>query len=410
MTHKFPYPYHDGGAMAIAALASGLRGQDVDLDLFSLNTDKHFAPAAVIQQLIDLHTYGQVVASQIASRESVVGALSHLMWGKGSYYVDRFYSESAARDLTQLLSAESYEVVILESLYLGPYIPILRDQAPYAHIILRSHNIEHELRSRQAASHRSSILKWYLHREIRKLKTYELHVMRAVDGIASVSHRETLWMKSHVSTIPIWTIPIGIKDTPLDQSRSIVPSTKLRIGFLGSLDWQPNIEGLQWFIEEVWQQLRSESTSDISFVVAGSRGRADLQCLSSDGVEYEGFVEDSVQFLKTLDVLVVPVFAGSGTRVKILEAMSVGRCVLTTSIGAEGLEVEHGRDILIGDDPLSWLHILQRLLSQQWQSDKIGQQGRMYVTTKHNIASLGLQLKEHIELLIQEQHIKHSNT
>ncbi len=137
LTHKFPFPYHDGGAIAVRSIAEGLHQAGVSMDLFSLNTDKHHVLPETIGELRDSSVYSSIKASEIKSTESIKGALRHVITKSGSYYVDRFYNETVALDLLAFLKIKNYDAIILESLYMAPYIKIIKSYLPLIPIILR---------------------------------------------------------------------------------------------------------------------------------------------------------------------------------------------------------------------------------------------------------------------------------
>jgi glycosyltransferase involved in cell wall biosynthesis len=397
LTHKFPFPYHDGGAIAVRSLAEGLQRTGVSLDLFSLNTDKHRASQETIQKLRNSAVYRSVLSSEIKSTESISGALLHLISKRGSYYIDRFYNEKVARELLSFLKIQKYDAIILESLYLAPYIEVVKSYDPSISMILRAHNIESELRIRQREEESNIIKKVFLNGEIRKLRKYELAVWDRVDLIATVSEREAKEIRRVNSKCSVISIPIGM--VAGSRKKKSAASTVFKIGFIGSLDWEPNLNGLRWFVDEVWSQM--SMLKNVSCSIAGAHSEGDIDFIKDENIEFAGGVPSSKEYLESLDVLIVPLFSGSGTRVKILEAMSLGVPVLSTTLGAEGVKVNHSVDILIGDTAEEWIDILSKNFKNPIDISEIGNNAMDLIRADFNIEKIGEKLSLEIQNVIE---------
>ncbi|MBC7446843.1 MAG: glycosyltransferase [Hymenobacteraceae bacterium] len=129
------------------------------------------------------------------------------------------------------------------------------------------------------------------------------------------------------------------------------------VAVIGSLNWGPNLEGLRWLLAEVWPRVR-EALPDLTLHIAGSHPPAWLTGLRAPGVVVHGFVPSAVEFLQQHPVLLVPLLSGGGMRIKIIEAMTLGRCVLTTTVGGEGIEAAAGQEWLVADSPAEWVAAL----------------------------------------------------
>jgi polysaccharide biosynthesis protein PslH len=157
--------------------------------------------------------------------------------------------------------------------------------------------------------------------------------------------------------IPSVTVPIGI-DTREYHPDWTAFDKPLRLSFIGALDWMPNIEGLDWFIHSVWEPLVRVKYPDLELHIAGRNASKRLLNLQVPGIVIHGEVPDAAQFLNQYPVTIAPLLSGGGMRVKILEGMALGRVVLSTSVGIEGIPAVHQRESLIADTPEAWLEAI----------------------------------------------------
>jgi len=162
--------------------------------------------------------------------------------------------------------------------------------------------------------------------------------------------------------------------------------------FIGSLDYIPNQEGLIWFIENVWKKF-PHAFHDCLFYIAGRNAPLQLKkYLNRQPVKYVGEVDDAFRFMHSGGVMVVPLLSGGGIRVRIIEAMALGLPVVTTSIGAEGLDVSDGSNILIADDPEVFSNAVTRLLENQSFFASMGKNARLFIEEKMDSSVLASQL------------------
>ncbi len=278
-----------------------------------------------------------------------------------------------------MLHQNTFDVVQLEGLYLMPYVDAIRHVSK-AKISLRSHNIEHEVWNRIAQQAGPGPAKYYFQVLAGRMKTFETSFLNRYDLLVPISERDHHFYAMLGNRKPSCVIPVGI-DTSVKYSPVRIPEKK-SIFSIGSLDYIPNQEGLIWFIEKVWKKF-PRALHKYTFYIAGRNAPAHLKkYLRRQPVTFKGEVDDARGYMRSGGVMVVPVMSGGGIRVKIIEAMALGIPVVTTSIGAEGLDVTDGLNIMIADDPEVFTKAVVRLLENQTFFDSMGKSARVFIEEK----------------------------
>jgi glycosyltransferase involved in cell wall biosynthesis len=355
---KFPYPLKDGEAIAVTYLAKAFAGLGCDVTLFSMNTSKHWFDTADLPS--NFNHYADIETVFVDNHIRPLPAFLNLFTDK-SYHVDRFDHPGFAEKLAELLENGHYDVVQLESLYLAPYIPVIRRHSN-ALIALRAHNVEHEIWER-VAENSNPFKKWYLQKITPRLKRYEIDRLNDYDLLVGISARDVEHFQRLGMHIPSVVTPIGLdcRDYRPDSGSFKRP---LSLSFIGSLDWMPNQEGLKWFLEQVWTPLLAPAFPELTFHIAGRTAPRWIQQLNIPRVYFHGEVPSAPDFINQHSVMVVPLLSGGGMRAKILEGMAVGKVVLSTTLGMEGISANHRKECLIADQPEEFLKMVQWCYAQ----------------------------------------------
>lgn len=369
---KYPYPPKDGESVAIYNLAASLQEAGATVDLLAMNTSRHEMP---VKENPILSFYRKVATVPVDNHIKLIPAFLNL-FSDSSYHVERFVSSAFAQKLEALLRHNDYTVVQLETLYLAPYIPVIR-QCSKAKICLRAHNVEHEIWERIVANTPSGLRRRYLAHLTPKLKHYEVSQLANYDLLAAITQRDLDTYRQLGYTRSGLVVPVGF-DPGAYEPLYHHYSHRLSIGFIGSLDWLPNLEGLDWFLREVWPGLYA-ACPDLELHIAGRNTPDRLLALDQDRVMVHGEVEDAQAFIKAHTIALVPLRSGSGMRVKILEAMALGKVVLTTSMGLEGIPARDGQEVLLADEPAVFLEQIQFCRIAPDRLTHIGQNARHLV-------------------------------
>lgn len=390
---KFPYPLKDGESIAVTHLSKAMHQMGCELTLLSMNTNKHHFDTK--QLPLDYNYFKEIHSVDVNISLNNWDAFVNLIKGT-SYHVTRFISDEFNQKLIDLLRDNVFDVIQLETLYLAPYITTIQKYSN-AIIALRAHNIEHEIWERIIDHHPNNMRKWYLKHLTKQLKKYEVDQFEKYDLLIAFTDRDLGKFRKlgyHNGAI---TSPIGIE---LKQYKATVtPPKPLSVTFIGALDWMPNSEALNWFLYKVWNRLRMLH-SDFELHVAGRNCPDHLKNLKLPGVVVHGEVENSNSFISQHPVMVVPLLSGSGMRVKILEGMALGKLIITTSLGLEGIPAIHKEHIMIADTPEDFIACFEYVYAHPEEMVRIGHRAVQFVSERYDTYKIAAGLLHKYQSLI----------
>lgn len=356
LSKKFPYPLKDGESQAIHGLSKSLHELGCEVSLLAMNTSKHYYSE---RELPDCMSHYQAVRTVMVDNSlKVTDAIGNLI-RNSSYHISRFDNEDYRQALRQWLQREQFDLIQLETLYLSPYLNTIR-QHSQAPVVMRSHNVEHEIWERHCANLGFGLKRWYLRRLTKQLGQYERQQLNQYDLLLPITKRDEERFRRLGFRGKSQVLPIGLDANCGDPNYSSYRE-KPSLSFIGSLDWMPNLEGLQWFLNRVWPAVH-RAFPDLEFHVAGRNMPAGLKALEMPNVIMHGEVEDACEFVSAHSISLVPLLSGSGMRAKILEAMAMGRTVISTSIGLEGIKAVHRRHLFIADSPDQFVESIRQCL------------------------------------------------
>ncbi len=359
-------PPKDGGALASAHFMAMWQRLGWEVQVLAMSTPKHPAtPQTAIPQK----------AVPIDTTPKPLPAARNLLLSPLPYHVERFQSRAYRAALEEVLSTFRPDLIQVESPYLTPYVQNLSIPRTY-----RLHNIEHLIWMRLARE-KPWPLRAYLRLQAERIRAYESHILHHYQGLIPISHKEEAFIQQSDYQGLVELIPFGI-DPPAYEAPSVLRQPP-RIGFIGGLDWLPNLAGIQWFLERVWPLfIRRHPEAQLS--IAGRNCPDSLHRYESPSVRILGEVPDSKAFLYEHEILIVPLFSGSGIRIKIIEGWAAGRAILSTTIGAESLLYHPGEHILIADDESTFLSALETLYTDTAFRQRIAQAGRHLVEATYD--------------------------
>jgi len=355
---RVPFPLHTGGAIAMYDVAAGLVQAGHRVTMLAVNTPKHYQPADALDHL---GPNFRLVTVDVDTDISAGKALKNLLFSQQPYNVERFISPAAGAKLLELLRTEAVDLVQMEGTFTAWYAEWLGRRAGAAvavpPLVLRAHNVEHTIWQMLAGRESNPLKRMYLRHMAARLQKFERRYLPQFDAVAAITEDDARRLRALGCPEPVVFIPAGVNLTRFQPDSQIRPRPR-SLFVIASLNWLPNLEGLEWLLREVWPTLHAE-LPDVELHIAGSGTPAHLLAPRTDGVFVHGFVESAPDFMQQYELMLVPLLSGGGMRIKIIEGMALGKAVLSTTLGAEGIAVRDGHDILLRDSAADWLAALR---------------------------------------------------
>lgn len=380
---KFPYPAKDGETIAIFNCTKSFVQLGHEVTVLGMSTPKHPIRKNEIPEWFSKMVEFDIVNVDTSLR--IVNAIKNL-FEKTSYNIDRFYCKAFEDKLAEILSSKTFDIIQLEGLYLTPYLKVIRKHSK-APVAMRSHNVEFEIWERIGENLKSGAKKIYVKFLADRMKKYETNHVNHYDFLIPITHRDGEKFKDLGCEIPVYPLPAGVDFEELNghakQFHSAVQNNLPKIFFLGAMDWIPNQHGVNWFLDNVWNDILKEQPNAEIFI-AGRNFPEKLFEKNTSNVHILGEVENAIEFMNDKSVMIVPLFSGSGMRIKIIEAMAIGKTVISTSIGAEGIDYENKKNIIIADDKKSFIEAILKCLNEINYAENIGKNGMLLIKDKYN--------------------------
>ena len=350
-------------------ITRGLMEAGHEVKILTIVTEKHpFEPEKFPQGYAEKTGIEGVF---VDTKVNAVDAFSALVTSD-SYNISRFFSPDFDMLLARYLRNNKVDVIHLESLFMTPYIQTCRRHSK-APVVLRSHNLEFMIWERVAKGTRNVAKRSYMKYLSSKLKAYEMATLPRLDGIVAISPEDRDRYAQVGYSGPLSWIPFG---AALEHYPTQETPASPTVFHLGSMDWLPNIEGMHWFLLEVWP-LVIAGKSDAQLYLAGRAMPEELPITHLPGVHVLGEVESAIDFMHEHKVMVVPVHSAGGIRIKIIEGMALEKAIVSTKVGAEGIEYADGHNIRIADDPQAFANAILEELEKE--DNPVGRHARTLI-------------------------------
>lgn len=383
--YKMPFPMHDGGAYSIYHSSLALLSQGADVKILAINTPKSWVKAETIPAEFREKTKFEFV--KVDTRIKAIPAIINLLSSR-SYFSERYYSAKYALRLSQLLQEEQYDVIQLEHLYMGVYLNTIRKYSS-ARVVLRAQNVEHLLWNSIIANEIDPYKTWYLKIANNRLTQFEREIAGKVDGIMAISDQDSKVFREIAPGKPNTSIPAGVDFTKLENSEPEKQYVNYPTFYhLGSMDWIPNQQGIRWFLEDVFPVIKYRFP-EFTLHLAGKKMPEWVKEMKLDGVIVDGEVADAKQYQSDKAILIVPLLSGGGIRIKIIEAMAMGKTVISTRVGAEGIPCQDDLNILIADTAEEFLKKVQKCIESEEIGRGIGRYARKLALSFYDDKNLG---------------------
>lgn len=317
-----------------------------------------------------------------------------------------FTKSSVARVVEQLVREQPFDAVQVENVHLVSYAEMIRRIAPGLPILCDWHNIESEIQDRYALENTGSLRAVYARRTAHLLRKSEREFLRAGDAHTVCSERERQALLAIDPSLRVEVIENGVDVSYFSAARDLQGGPRRSLLFVGLMEYHANVEAVKYFAREVWPGIR-QTRPELRFVIAGARPTPEVTAMAAEpGIVVTGTVEDLRPNYRDAVAAVVPLRVGGGTRLKILEAMAAGVPVVSTSLGAEGLRVTPGRDLMLADTPAAMMEVLVNLEESSTQWRELVENANRLVRAEYDWDAIGRKLRrvyaEHLGVGIAE--------
>ncbi len=306
-----------------------------------------------------------------------------------SYGVERFRSPEMAAKIKGHLDSSKVDLVVADGVFVLANVP--ESRVP---IVLNTHNLEHIILQRYAEFEKNTAKKLYASLEARLMRSAEFDAFRRSASILVCSDKERELLNRLQSRLSVHTVPNSVDTEYYSTVLPKEPTSGASLLFQGGMDWYPNRDAVEYFAEDILPLILKEH-SDVRFVVAGRNPPAELiRKYSRNNVEFTGTVPDMRPYLSAATLAVVPLRIGSGTRLKILESGAANKAVVSTSVGAEGLDMKSGEELLIADTPKDFAAAVSSLLTNPSARARLAEKCRRRVVENYSQSAITKRVRE----------------
>lgn len=383
---EFPRPVNNGLRMRIWSILTGLAAEGHETTLLSFTSDK--------DSVVELPAL-----KEICKRVEIVPLALRSLSASGDYFVrlravlegasyaaQRFASPAMQKLISKYLVEEAPEAIICDTVFSTVNLPVA--EVP---IFINNHNVEHLIVERYAEFERNPFVRIYAGMEARRMRKWEKGVCERASVCMVCSENDRQLLAALAPGTQVAIVP-NVVDT--DRYSATPAAASNIVLFQGGMDWFPNRDGLQYFLTEIFPLIRHK-LPDAEFIAAGRNPSPELVARFSviPGVTFTGTVPDIRPYLEQAGVCVVPLRVGGGTRLKILEAAAAGKAIVSTRLGAEGLEFAEGQDIVLADDPRSFAEQVIGLLENPVRRKTMGEAANRRVRERYSYDTLRKSLR-----------------
>ena len=363
ITNKQVFPATDGGALAMKKLASILDKKKYSINMICISKSNKSLDILKTSSLIS-KTFKQIVFQKNMKFNLINFIISIIK--NTSYQASRFYDHQIQKYIQDSIDKRKYKIIIFESIFACIYLKKL-DIPNDTKTIFRAHNIEHKIWLDLA---NSNCFKKLLYRLLAsQIKKMELSIPKSINYILTLSLNDE---KFFHELFPKKTYNLPVHFTIKNHKTQKIKNS---IFHLGAMDWKPNAEGVKWFLNQVAPLINQKTR----IYIAGKGMGSKYNIYKKDNILIEGEIKDANDYIANKEILFVPIFSGSGIRIKILEAMSMGIPVISTKHGAVGIPYVNGHNIMIANTAQDFSKAINKLVSDKKLAQKIGNNGKKIV-------------------------------
>lgn len=371
-----------GGGISIFGTLSELKRRGAVIDLVCFRADRSQEKLEPIRQLCR----NLVLIEGLGGWSA--GVVLKALLRQQPLVVARHHSQLMQQAINQQLGTWAYKLVLVEFSFMFQYLMqpgLIFTQGQKPRIVLEHRVVTPKVYQYFSDVAPNPIVKWFRNYEIQRLKAYLRAALLTADQHLFVGQEDLVYIRQEfpeISSDKLLYRPTGLilERYPLADPAQTEPNT---IGFFGAFNWAANVDAVHYFVRDILPLIQLRQPQ-VKFVLAGRSAPASIQALASHpAIEFMGEVDDMFTLARRVAVMVVPLRIGAGTRLKILEALAWGKPVVSTSIGAEGIEFTPGEELLVADQPELFAQTVVELLADPSKQHRLAQAGRRRVETMY---------------------------
>ena len=359
ISHKPIFPSIDGGSVAVKKLFYDLKTKYKYIDIIALNANaKKNQKKHKNQTLIQINT------------KFHFSKLINSFFSKECYQTSRFYNKEVSKKIIHTINEKKYNYVLFEGVFPAVYLQDIKSKC-ICKTIIRTHNVEHEIWNDLLKNTRNLFKKISYFFLKSQMKKWENFICSKCDFLFCISKNDKEYFDKKIKKkIGILPVSFKIKNRTIPKEFSIF--------HLGAMDWKPNLEGVKWFLNNVWiKHLINKKIGTLH--LAGKKMPTDLKKINYKSIKINGLVENSEDYMNSKSAMIVPIFSGSGIRIKILEGMSMGIPIISTKKGAQGINCKNNKNILICNDEIEFLNSIKNLKNDEVLFNKLSLEGKKLI-------------------------------
>lgn len=337
LSHKPPYPKTDGGSIAMSQFLESCLDAGHQVDYLSMSTHKHKSKNPPYAKGLK---YKSIL---VDTRIKPIPLILNYFFSKESYILSRFKNTRFKNELLNILKKNNYHTVVFESLFTALYCDdVLKNSK--AKQVYRSHNVEYLIWEHKSQHESNYFLNKYYKHQAKRLKKEEMNLWRKFEDIASISDADT----KHISKYCNATInTLGFTGNIANNNQATAPKS-IDFFHIGAMDWQPNIEAMKWLSTSIWPKFVSTNSST-SLHIAGRAMSHKFKASQIANCTIYGEVASAENFMNEHVVMVIPLLSGSGIRIKIIEGLALGKCIIGTDLAFMGIPIKDRKNALIAN-------------------------------------------------------------
>ncbi len=390
LTPQRPYPPHQGTTLRNFNLVQELAKRHQVGVLTFLEPDQSPAEPGPLPELC------RWLKTVPVPRRTTLLRLKQMLTTRRPDMSWRLWSPEFAAQLAALLRQQPFDVVQIEGIEMAPYLPVVAAAQPRPIIVYDAHNAEWILQMRACLTDLKNPARWvaagYSWVQWRRLRRYEANLLGQVNHTVAMSEPDKAALRQVAPAAPITVIPNGVDLAAYGNfAGSIVPCDLI---FTGKMDFRPNIDAVLWFAQQVLPLIQAQRPG-VTFAVVGQRPHPRLNALRDlPGVAITGYVDDIRPYIAGAKVYVAPLRVGGGTRLKLMEAMAMGKPIVSTQVGAEGFPVRDEQELLLANEPQLFAEKVLELLQNPARRAELGQAGLAFARANYGWDTLVPRLED----------------